>query len=126
MSREWLYTAISRATNFNNIYFFKYAKDINNELNYNLTLAYFNRKVSGYRAQDRAAKRELSKDNYIKKEWFMTKASNNCGSCGCHFYVKFKEGNAYSNITAQRLDNKSDHNLNNVAPWCNKCNCAAK
>ena len=126
MSREWLYTAISRATNFNNIYFFKYAKDINNELNYNSTLAYFNRKVSGYRAQDRAAKRELSKDNYINKEWFMTKALSNCGSCGCHFYVKFKEGNAYSNITAQRLDNKSDHNLNNVAPWCNKCNCAAK
>ena len=63
-SREWLWTAITRSTDLNNVYFFRYAVGIKDELNYNLILAYFQRKVSGYKSQDRLAKREISKDNY--------------------------------------------------------------
>ncbi len=62
---------ITRNTDLSKVYFFKYAEGIRNDLNYNLSLAYLNRKVSGYRAQDRQANREISKDNYVNKEWFI-------------------------------------------------------
>jgi hypothetical protein len=119
-SREWLWTAITRSTDLSKVYFFKYDEGVKLELNYNLALMYFNRKVSGYRAQDREAKREISKDNYVDKEWLMDNVSKCCGCCGCHFYLLFKDGNTYSNLTAQRLDNSSDHNLNNILPYCKK------
>ena len=29
-----------------------------------------------------------------------------------------------SNLTADRLDNDLDHNLDNIVPFCVSCNCA--
>ena len=110
-SREWIWTAITRSIVLNNVFVFRYATGIKDELNYNLILAYFQRKVSGHKAQDRAAKREIRKDNYIHKQWLMDNTSKSCSCCGWHFYFKFDKGNVWGNISAQRSDNSSDHNL---------------
>ena len=47
----------------------------------------------------------------------MEAANKRCRSCHCvFFYINFDVGNTYTNITAQRLDNSKDHNLDNIIP----------
>ena len=43
-----------------------------------------------------------------------------------NFTYTGEDGAQFGKVTAQRKDISSDHNLNNIVPWCNKCNCAAK
>ena len=53
----------------------------------------------------------------------MEAANKRCRSCHCDFYINFDVGNTYTNITAQRIDNSKDHNLDNIIPMCKYCNC---
>jgi hypothetical protein len=121
VTAEWLWVAITRATQLDNVYFYNYTFD--KEFNRNLIQSYFDRKVKGYASQDREAKREIDKNNYVNVDWLMAAATKRCRSCHCDFYINFDVGNTYSNITAQRLDNSKDHNLDNIIPMCKYCNC---
>ena len=120
-SRKWIYTAVTRATNWNNVYFYDYVEP---ELNHNLIIAYFNRKVSGYKSQDNAAGRLIPKEFYVTAEELESYANGKCFSCGTHLYLDFKEGNTISNITADRIDNDIAHQLDNIRPCCRSCNCS--
>ena len=55
ITAEWLWVAITRATELDNVYFYDYTWD--EEFNRNLIQSYFGRKVKGYASQDRDAKR---------------------------------------------------------------------
>jgi hypothetical protein len=121
ITAEWLWVAITRATELDNVYFYDYTFD--EEFNRNLIQSYFARKVKGYASQDREAKREIDKNNYVNVEWLMEAANKRCKSCRCDFYVNFDVGNTTTKITAQRLDNSKDHNLDNIIPMCKWCNC---
>ena len=121
ITAEWLWVAITRATELDNVYFYDYTWD--EEFNRNLIQSYFGRKVKGYASHDREAKREIDKNNYVNVDWLMAAANKRCRSCRCDFYINFDDGNTYTNITAQRLDNSKDHNLDNIVPMCKWCNC---
>ena len=41
----------------------------------------------------------------------MDSVNKRCNSCHCDFCINFDVGNTSSNITAQRLDNYTYHNL---------------
>ena len=126
-NRKWLWTAITRAVNINDIYFFKYKSD-DTDLNKNIRLNYFNRKIQQYKNQDKTAKRTINKHNYINVEWFEKNINNHCQKpgCGCDFTIDIDGGVVKCNLTAQRLNNDEDHNLNNIIPFCRYCNCSSK
>ena len=121
VTRKWIWTAIGRATNLDDVYFYDYSED--QEFNTNLIKCYFKNKIKGYKEQDRQAKREINKEKYINVDWLLNCINRNCAFCGCHLYIGFEDGNVMTNITADRINNDDDHNINNIRPCCRWCNC---
>jgi len=128
VSREWLWTAITRATSLDNVYFYEYTEP---ELNKDLVHAYFKRRVNGYKEQDleRTKAKRLSsevKESYVSPEWLINCKNKLCSKEGCNnqLYIGFRDGNTFTNITAQRLDNNLYHTLDNITPMCRTCNCS--
>jgi hypothetical protein len=78
VTNEWLYVAISRCTDLNNVTFYDYdeAEERNLELE-----NYFKQKVENHKKQDKAAKRKISKDNYINVKWFLDNLGKHCIYC---------------------------------------------
>jgi hypothetical protein len=78
----------------------------------------FIKKIQGYKEQDKKANRPINKNEYVNIEWLNNNIYKSCGCCGCCLDSK--------NITAQRLDNNLPHDLDNIVPFCNYCNCSSK
>ena len=119
VNRKWLYTAITRATDLSKVYFFDYdeAKQEEQEM-----LDYLQKKVDRYKQQDRKAKRPISEQNYITKEWLASCIGKSCNSCGdCLTYSKCN-GKVDCNLTAQRVNNEECHHLENLVAYCVYCN----
>ena len=127
ISREWLWTAVTRATELDIVYFYKYAEG---EFNTDLITSYFKRKVEAYREQDRTRTNDkLPKDiikKYVTAEWLMECVNKCCPICNNELYTHFKDGNAYTNISADRVDNSLYHTLDNIQPMCKICTCSQK
>ena len=120
VDRKWLWTAITRATDLNNVWFFEYTE---NPFDKKAVTSYFQKKIEGYKAQDRKANRPIS-DNYITVDWLMKCVNKPCHECKCILELNCDSGFPTSEITAQRLDNHQDHNLDNIVPMCRICNCS--
>ena len=90
ITAEWLWVAITRATELDNVYFYDYTFD--EEFNRNLIQSYFSRKIKGYASQDREANRESDQNNYINFDWLMDSVNKLCKSCRCDFYLNFVDG----------------------------------
>ena len=119
VDRKWIWTAITRATDLNNVWFHEYTEK---PFNKKVVEAYFRRKIEGYKAQDKKANRTIS-ENYVTVGWLMKCINKNCHECKCKLEMDFDDSNVPSStITAQRLDNHKDHNLDNIVPMCEICN----
>ena len=123
---EWIWTAITRCRDLNKVKFFKYSSDTNDEFNEKCIMSYFERKIEAYKLQDRKAKRKIPKEGYVNGQWFLDNIKNQCNYCGCGFYLDMKNGNITSNLTCQRKDNELTHTLDNIIPYCCRCNCSCK
>ena len=125
VTREWAYTAITRATDFNNVSFY-----LNTEAEQERTeqklIQYFKNKIEGYKQQDMKANRELNLDNYVDVDWCMDRLRGTCGKCGCDFYFESKKGLLSSNFSCQRIDNAWAHTKDNAVAYCVYCNCSSK
>eukprot|EP00438_Fugacium_kawagutii_P018169 Skav234138 [mRNA] locus=scaffold1519:11582:14900:- [translate_table: standard] len=115
---EWLYTCVTRSRDLNRVKFFRYSNDTNDELNMKNIISYFERKIENYKLQDRKAKRKIPKDNYVNIQWFKNNITNNCNYCGCGFSISINK--------AQRKNNELPHSLDNIIPYCVRCNCSCK
>ena len=124
VSREWLWCAITRARDFNNVYFFKNEK-ADEEMQKNLVIGYFKNKVEGYKKQDKVAGREIDEENYIDEQWCLNHFHGCCAHCGVKFFIEMKAGKLSTNMTAQRQDNTICHSVDNCTPYCKYCNCSA-
>ena len=122
ISREWLWTAITRARDLNRVKFYKYSSDLNEEFNEKCVENYFQRKVVAYKEQDRKANRTIDKFNYIDAQWLLDRVNDKCYNCGCGFTLSIDSGNINSNLTAQRLDNDQPHLKDNCVAFCASCN----
>jgi hypothetical protein len=120
VNRKWLWTAITRATDLNNIWFYDYSEEVND---LPVLKSYFKKKIEGYKQQDKKDQRKCS-DNYVSVDWLMKCVNKPCQQCGCNLEYNIKSNVTTSNITAQRIDNSQDHNLNNIVPMCRVCNCS--
>jgi hypothetical protein len=73
--KGWIWTAMTRARDLNQVKFFKYSNDVYDESNYKL-VSYCERKILNYKEQDRKAKRKIPKEGYVNVEWFLEKIKN--------------------------------------------------
>jgi hypothetical protein len=151
VSRKWLYTAITRATDLNNVYFMmgnkhqpvetKTEVDADEKFRQKRITSYFQNKVSRYAHQDLEAGRLKQKstetglsfdfkEEFVNVQWLKNCINTCCGGCGCHFTFELDEDDddvrVESDITAQRLDNSLPHYINNIIPMCINCNCSNK
>lgn len=123
---EWIWTALTRCRDLNKVKFFKYSSDTNDEFNEKCIMSYFDRKIETYKLQDRKAHRNIPKQGYVNAEWFCKNIKNQCNYCGCGFHLDIRNGNIMSNLTAQRKNNDLTHTLDNIIPYCCRCNCSCK
>lgn len=134
VSRKWLYTAITRATHFDNVYFMVSDKTIQKDIEDKQNKAiwhYFKNKVSNYMKQDKNAGRDIrdecERNIYITINWLKNCINKNCGCCGNKFTIDIDDDyNVSSDITAQRIDNSLPHIIDNIEPMCIICNCSNK
>ena len=125
VSREWIWCALTRSTDFNDVLFYEGATN-NGELNEENLHRYLTNKIKNYKLQDEAKNRKIDETKYVDVEWFMKRLNGNCQNCGCRFEFDVQNGYLTNNITAQRLNNEVPHYKDNCEAWCKLCNCSAK
>ena len=125
VSREWIWTAYTRARDFNKVAFFKNEK-AEEKMEQQLLINYLKNKIEGYKKQDMKAGRELNEDNYIDVGWCMERLRGTCQKCGGDFHIEIKKGTLTSNFTCQRVDNNFSHAKDNAVAFCCYCNCSSK
>ena len=76
-----------------------------------------------FRSQDKTAGRTISK-NYVTRDWLKSQFGKSCSGCGDCLSFEMVNNKIESNLTADRIDNELDHNLENIVPLCVSCNCA--
>ena len=92
VTREWLWCALTRSTDVNNVLFYESTAEPQNELNETTLRKYLNNKIEAYKQQDQKAKREIDKSKYVDPEWFMKRIYGHCNNCGCKFEFEIKNG----------------------------------
>ena len=121
---EWLWTALTRCRDLSKVKFFKYSRDTSDDFNQKLIMSYYNRKIENYKLQDRKAHRNIPKQGYVNAEWFLKNITNSCNCCGVGFHLDINRGGIRSNLTCQRVDCSVAHTLDNIVPYCVRCNCS--
>ena len=122
VEREWFFTAITRARDFDRVKFFRY-KDDEDDSSRKDVENYFRKKVAGCKEQDTKAGRDIEGD-YVDVEFLMDLMNTNCECCGDILTIDMEDGNIVSNISCQRLNNDISHYKSNVVGYCVSCNCA--
>ena len=125
ITREWLYTSVTRCTDINKVMFYK-SEEKDDELNEATLMRYLENKVKRYKIQDLKAGRNVEDADYIDAKWLYDRINSRCNRCGCGFEFDVKCGEVVSNLTAQRLDNNQNHCKDNCIIYCTYCNCSAK
>ena len=118
VNRKWLYTAVTRATELKNVFFFNGPSEVFDE---EVLDKYLSKKVDNYRKQDITHKREVV-DNFITPARLKAQFGKTCQDCGDCFRFDIRDGKVESNLSADRVDNSECHHLNNVVPLCVSCN----
>ena len=124
VSKEWLYTAITRAKDLNKIRFYKH--EITRDIKPSEIERYFNQKVKQYKSQDIEAGRPINEEDYVNVEWLMGQLKNRCTDCNEPFVVERVDQKLTTNLTANRLDNERAHYISNCNSKCILCNCCAR
>ena len=123
VNREWLYVAITRATDLSQVYFYNYKEDT--KVSNTCIASYFQKKVLQYMKQDKEANRNIERESYITVTWLKNCINRYCHNCHSDFYINVDDnGMVKSNITADRINNSEGHNLDNIQPCCYYCNCS--
>ena len=120
MSRKWLYTSVTRATELKNVYFDD-PKVATAEYDEVVLDKYLAKKVDNYKRQDYQHGRALV-ENYVTTDWLKSSFGNNCPGCGDMLRFEIIHGKVESNMSADRCDSSERHHLNNIVPCCVPCN----
>lgn len=118
VNRKWIYTAVTRATELKNVFFFLGAAADYDEAVLDNYLA---KKVENYKKQDLQHGRPLT-ENFVTPTWLKAQFGKVCHDCGDCFRFDIKGKVVESNLSADRVDNSECHHLNNIVPLCVSCN----
>ena len=86
-SREWLWCAITRCVDFNQVKFYKNG-DYEKQMTKNMIMRYFKNKVENYKLQDRRSHREINEEEYITPEWCLKMFKSRCEKCNTASILK--------------------------------------
>ena len=89
VTREWLWCALTRSTDFNNVLFYESA-EADNELNETTLHKYWLSKINAYKITRSESDREINDSKYVDPSWFMKRVYSHCNNCGCNFEFEFK------------------------------------
>lgn len=123
VTKNWLYTAISRASCFDHIYFLE--EDIS-EMQGTARDRLLKDMVRGYKEQDKKKDRAYVEEEFVHPDWISGKlraCGGKCRLCGEHMVL---EKGAKHKVTVNRLNNDLAHVMENCELLCKACNCALK
>ena len=123
VSKNWFFTALTRATDFNKIKFFKYNKGEESKSK-RIVEQYFERKVLNYIEQDKKAGRDVEGNEYVDVDSLMNLMNTQCENCNEPLVIDFEDGKVSSNISCQRVNCCEAHFKDNCKGYCVSCNCA--
>jgi hypothetical protein len=114
ITKEWLYTAVTRTSDLDNVYFLAQSLYMEN------VMRVFKTMVRRYRDQDKDKNRKIC-DKFVTVEslYEMWKKNKKCRCCG--ETMSFTTGHV-NKITANRLRNSEAHHMDNVELLCYNCN----
>ena len=123
VTRKWVYTAVTRATDLSRVFVYVGPGFTVKEQNEDDVLErYLELKVHNYKSQDLKAGRALPPSGYVTKQWLFDQYGKTCPGCGDCFRFELFKGRVDGNLTADRIDCEESHHLNNIAPLCTTCN----
>jgi hypothetical protein len=123
----YIWTALTRATDFNNVTVFLHGKNEVNSLGESKIKQYFNGKVESYKLQDKKGKRPFDDKDYVDVAWINQKFQEckKCSCCHVPFEVHLTSYNVVqSNFVVDRIDSDIAHIKSNCRLLCHNCNCA--
>ena len=121
VSREWIWTALTRCRDINKVKFFKADVD-DTDLNEAQVTRYLEHKIKQYKLQDMKAEREIDNKQYIDVKWLFDRLNTRCNKCSSDFDIEINNGVINSNMTAQRINNDYAHHKENCISYCLNCN----
>jgi len=125
VSKQWIWTCITRVRNLNQITIFKSSEHELDILKKTKRNQYFELKIKSYKNCDMKCKREYNENEYIDKQWFASQLKEHEWKCHwnrCKLEGICGDGNFKSNITADRINNKVAHIKSNCVISCTSCN----
>ena len=122
VSKNWFFTALTRATDFNKIKFFKYNEGEESKSK-RIVEQYFVRKVLNYIEQDKKAGRDVEGNEYVDVDFLMNLMNTQCENCNEPLVIDFEDGKVSSNISCQRVNCCEAHFKDNCKGYCVSCNC---
>ena len=126
VDREWVWTAITRATDFNNVTIFEHSPEEVRSLKYCRIKQYINLKINGYKEQDKKCYRGFQKDDYVDFGW-VVEQGRHCVKCNKVFDFSFDKNNhVQSDFTIDRIMNNVAHIKPNCQVMCLQCNCTKR
>ena len=129
VSKKFIWTAITRVRELDNITIFEHSEKEVQQLTKSRKDQYYKLKIENYKKQDIDAKRKIDDKEYISLEWMHEHISRetNCCLCNNDYYVVLNENNdVCCNITVDRMDNNISHLKSNCRLLCFDCNCRKK
>ena len=118
---KWIYTAITRATNLKNVYFYDGKLKSDDENEEQMLNKYLGLKIANYVKQYLEHGREIT-NNYITPDWLKQQFGKTCSDCGDCLRYDIEGYKVISNLTTYSVDNSECHHLNHVVPLCCTCN----
>ena len=125
VDRNFVWTAITRVRELDNITYFEHPDDEIQRLENSRLLQYLKLKIDFYKKQDIDAKRSINKETYIDVEWFTDQINchERCSLCNVNYYMVLDESNnVFCNISVDRVDNDGFHSKDNCQLLCIECN----
>jgi hypothetical protein len=116
---NWLYTAISRCTNLDHVWFLSmslYELDVERECA---------KMVCGYKWQDYLKGFVINRSKYVDVKWIINKYEEVKRCRVCKQHMVFETHNPHK-VTVNRLNNDLPHDKDNCELLCNMCNVGLK
>ncbi|HRP37434.1 MAG TPA: hypothetical protein PLS50_06530, partial [Candidatus Dojkabacteria bacterium] len=126
VDRYYVWTALTRATNLNNVTIFKHSDYAVCASEKAKQKQYFVEKVKGYKHQDNMSGRVYDENSFITADWinetFENLESHVCSVCREPYEIYTFNGEVHSNLTVDRIDSSLAHTKDNVRLCCKTCN----
>jgi hypothetical protein len=127
-SREWVWTALTRSTDFNNVYIYEHSINEQTILEDSLIKMFSKHMIESYKQQDIKSGRTWDDKEYISSDWIINKYYECDSCCLCYQPLEFNMENKYNdyNLSVDRINNSKAHTKSNCQLMCLHCNISKK